>query len=104
MVPRPSPNAAVCIDDLSPDASMAADHCNPKAMELIDVATQVTRTVPPPAEVQDFGVVGGARFSPDGKQLAFALARRNPDNEQGWVALAEVAGGPVPADRDQPGE
>jgi Tol biopolymer transport system component len=94
LVPRPSPNAMICIDDLSPDASLAADHCNPKVMELIDVSTHVTRTVSLPSEVADFGVVGGARFNPDGKQLAYALARNNPDNEQGWVALADVAGGP----------
>ena len=30
LVHQPAPNAVICIDDLSPDASTAADHCNPK--------------------------------------------------------------------------
>ena len=58
------------------------------------MATGITRTVTLPAEVPLFGTTGGARFSPDSKTLAFALARRNPDDEQGWVAVAGVAGGP----------
>ncbi len=91
---RPAaPNAAICIDDLSADGTLAADHCNGQAMEVIEVATGVTRTVAAPAGVPAFAAIGGARFSPDGKTLAFAMARRNPDDEQGWVAVADVAGG-----------
>lgn len=88
-----SPNALVCIDDLSPDEKAVADHCQVKSMEVIDIASHKAKAVQAPTDVPQYGVVGGARFSPDGSRLAYALARGEPDNEQGWVALADVASG-----------
>jgi tricorn protease-like protein len=41
--------------------------------------------------------MGSARFSPDGKQVAFALAKANPDDEQGWIALGASSGGTAKA-------
>ncbi len=86
-----APNAAICIDDLSADGTLVADHCNGQAMEVIEVSTGITRTIAAPANVPTFAAIGGARFSADGKTLAFAMARRDPDDEQGWVAVADVA-------------
>jgi hypothetical protein len=93
LVPERAANAAICIDDLSPDEKLIADHCSPQAMEIVDIATQKTTAVTAPADVTQFGSVGGARFSPDSTQLAYGLARNDPNNEQGWVAVADVASG-----------
>lgn len=84
------PKAAICIDDLSPDEKLAADHCDPTKMHVIDVASGSVKNVDAPANVPEFGAVGGARFSPDNTRLAYGLARHNPDDEQGWVAVADV--------------
>ncbi len=93
LVHERSKNAAVCIDDLSPDEKLVADHCSPKNMELIDLTSGKAVVVQAPANVPDFGIVGGARFSPDSSRLAYALARRDPENEQGWVAITEALNG-----------
>jgi len=89
VVHKIAPNAAVCIDDLSPDETQVADHCKVNGMEVINLTTEATRVITPPSDIPQFGVVGGARFSPDGSRFAYALARRDPSNEQGWVAVSE---------------
>ena len=89
VVHKIAPNAAVCIDDLSSDGTQVADHCKVNGMEVINLTTKATRVIAPPSDIPQFGVVGGARFSPDGSRLAYALARRDPSNEQGWVAVSE---------------
>jgi hypothetical protein len=91
LIPQAAPNAAVCIDDLSPDEKLAADHCPLKNMEVIDMASRTAKVVNAPPTVPQFGLVGGARFSPDSARLAYGLARNDPNNEQGWVAVADVA-------------
>lgn len=87
------PKAAICIDDLSADEKLAADHCQIKSMQVTDIASHAVKAISAPANVADFATVGGARFSPDGTRLAYGLARNNPDNEQGWLAVADVASG-----------
>ena len=88
-----APNAAVCIDDLSPDEMQVVDHCNPDNLQVVNLTTGAGRVINPPANVPQFGAMGGARFSPDGSRLAFALARHDPSNEQGWVAVSDGTGG-----------
>ena len=80
-------NALVCIDDLSSNAQLMADHCGAQNMRVTNLADNKTTVINPPANIGPIGAVGGARFSPNGSTLAYALARRQPDNEQGWVAV-----------------
>lgn len=87
------PKAAICFDDLSPNEKLAADHCQIKSMQVTDIASHAVKAISAPANVADYGAVGGARFSPDNTRLAYGLARNNPDDEQGWLALADVASG-----------
>jgi tricorn protease-like protein len=64
-----------------------------------------TTTIQPPADVTGFSLVGSARFSPDLTRVAFALAKRDPENEQGWVAVSEgLSGGSKLIVTSQPGE
>lgn len=93
MLHERAPDAAVCIDDLSPNDRWVADHCKVKSMEVTDLTNRSVKSIAAPANVTQFGSVGGARFSPDSARLAYALARQDPNNEQGWVALADVARG-----------
>jgi hypothetical protein len=47
-----------------------------------------------PADPAEFGQMGSALFSPDEARVAYALARGNPDGEQGWVAVSDALSGP----------
>lgn len=93
LVAAADPKAAICFDDLSPDEKLAADHCQIKSMQVTDIASHAVKPISTPANVAAYGTVGGARFSPDDTRLAYGLARNNPDDEQGWVAVADVATG-----------
>lgn len=89
-------NQMICLDDLSPDERLAAHHCAEGGqIGLLDLQTNedAGSISPPPEIAEQVGAVGSARFSPDGSRVAFALARRNPDDEQGWVAVSDGLAG-----------
>jgi hypothetical protein len=86
------PDAAsgvICLDDFAPDASLVALHCAPKTIDVLDTTTGGIGQVAPPAAVSDWQLHGDVRISPDQSRVAYALARGNPDNEQGWVAVSD---------------
>jgi hypothetical protein len=86
------PDAAagvICLDDFAPDAGLVALHCAPKTIDVLDTTTGGIGQVAPPAAVTDWQLHGDARLSPDQTRVAYALARGNPDNEQGWVAVSD---------------
>jgi hypothetical protein len=83
----------ICLDDLFEQASLVADHCTEGRITVRDLTSGQTSEIQPPAEVTEAGALGSARFSPNGSQVAFALARRNPEGEQGWVAVSDGLGG-----------
>jgi len=88
-----SSGPVVCLDAISGDYRFVADHCSQKTITVRDLTTGASSTIEPPTEVTDFGALGSARFSPDGKRVAFALAKRNLENEQGWVAVSDSTSG-----------
>ncbi len=83
----------VCLDAVSADFQYVADHCSQDKITIRDLTSNETTTILPPADVSGFRVVGSARFSPDGSRLAYALARSDPENEQGWVAVSDGTSG-----------
>jgi len=84
----------VCLDAISGDYRYVADHCSQNTITVRDLVSGGTTTIQPPREISPlFRTLGSARFSPDGRRLAFALARRNPDSEQGWVAVSDGTSG-----------
>lgn len=78
----------ICIDDLSANERYVAYHCGDKTIGVFDLTTLKATTIQPPAQPQ-FAVLGSVRFSPDSARVAFAAARRNPDDEQGWVMVSD---------------
>ncbi len=82
---------AVCIDDLSPDERLVAHHCaEDNGTSIVDLqAGTITSIALPPEVASEVRVTGSGRFSPDSQRLAYGLARRDPENEQGWVAVAD---------------
>jgi hypothetical protein len=87
----------VCLDALSLDFRYVADHCTQGVITIRDLQLGGSVIIQTPAGIADAQQQGSARFSPDGKQVAYALAKGNPDEEQGWVALGASSGGPAKA-------
>jgi hypothetical protein len=78
----------ICLDELSSDERLVADHCAQTAITIRDLSSGQSATIQPPAEATGFSLVGSAPFSPDLTRVAFALAKRDPSNEQGWAAIS----------------
>jgi len=86
------PDAAagtICLDDFAPDVSLVALHCNQKSIDVLDTTTGTLVQIAPPAAITDWQVHGDVRLSPDQSRVAYALARGDPNNEQGWVAVSD---------------
>jgi len=95
----------MCIDELSSDERLIADRCAKTSIAIHDLSSGQTTTIHPPADVTGFKFVGSARFNPDLTRVAFALAKNNPDAEQGWVAVSDsLSGGSKLVVTGKPGE
>ncbi|HSB65314.1 MAG TPA: hypothetical protein VLD65_01975 [Anaerolineales bacterium] len=94
VIPPVSPGeVAICLDAISGDYRYVADHCTTGAITVRDLQSSGTTTIQMPADFTSYGAMGTARFSPSGDRVAFALAKHNPDDEQGWVAIGSSSGG-----------
>lgn len=83
----------MCIDELSSDERLIADRCAKTLIAIHDLSSGQTTTIQPPADVTGFKFVGSARFNPDLTRVAYALAKNDPDAEQGWVAVSDSLSG-----------
>lgn len=88
-----SSGKASCLDAISGDYRYVADNCSQNVITIRDLTSGGTTTIQPPDGLTGFRTLGSARFSPDGSRLAFALAKSNPDAEQGWVAVSDSTKG-----------
>lgn len=83
-------------EDVMPDDSLIAyvvsEDPRGKGIATVDPATGLQKFYPitPPAP---FTLLGNVRFSPDGKEVAFAMAVGDPDHEQGAVYRLNLATG-----------
>ncbi len=94
-----------CIDELSSDERLIADHCAKTSIAIQDLSSGQTTTIQPPTDVSGFNFVGSARFNPDLTRVAFALAKGDPNAEQGWVAVSDgLSGGSKLIVTGKPGE
>src|SRR5690606_24250279 len=83
----------ICIDDLSPDEQLIVHHCDPDRLTLFDMASGESTAVESPVTAGENQLAGSARFSPDGSRVAYGIARGNPEDELGYLILADVASG-----------
>ena len=79
----------ICLDDFAPDVSLVALHCNGKTIDLLDTTTGTIGQITAPAGAADWQAHGDARLSPNQSRVAYGLARGDPNNEQGWVAVSD---------------
>ncbi len=78
----------ICIDSVSPNDKLVAYHCSGKGIGVLDLATKKSSVIQLPADLKEVKALGDARFSPDSTRIAFAAARSNPDDEQGWILVS----------------
>jgi len=87
-----SKEPVACLDAISADFRYVAEHCSQNVIRIRDLNSGGSSTFNPPANTASgYQVAGSARFSPDGKQLAYAIAKSAQDNEQGWVVVSDTA-------------
>jgi hypothetical protein len=87
-----SDEPAACLDALSPDFLYVVEHCSQNIIRIRDLTSGSASIFKPPADITSGSqVAGSARFSPDGKKLAYAIAKGIQDNEQGWVVVSDIA-------------
>ena len=95
----------LCLDELSSDERLVADHCDDTSIAIRDLSSGQKTIIQPPANVTGFAAIGSARFNPDMTRVAFALAKRDPGDELGWVAVSDsLSGGSKLIVTGQPGE
>jgi hypothetical protein len=78
----------ICIDGVSPNDKFVAYHCTNKSIGIYDLTAKKTTTIALPTDLKEAKVLGDTRFNPDSTRVAFAAARNNPDNEQGWIIVS----------------
>lgn len=95
LIPFDLASNVLCLGDLNIAVGVAVGNCTDRTvMTVYDLDRDSENgTILPPAELTDFTVLGSARFSPDAARVAFALARGNPESEQGWVAVSDGMSG-----------
>ncbi len=78
----------VCIDGVSPNDKLVAYHCSGKGIGVLDLATKKSSVIQLPADLKEVKALGNARFNPDSTRIAFAAARNDPNDEQGWILVS----------------
>ena len=89
----PSTGPQACLDAISGDHRFVADHCAQNVLTIRDLQSGKSTTIQAPQDVIGYRLVGSARFSPSGDRVAFALAQGDPNNERGWVVVADRTSG-----------
>jgi hypothetical protein len=100
-----NPNGRLtCLDDVSSDVRLVANHCDLTAISILDLGRNESLKIVAPDEVRG-NRVGSARFNADTSRVAFAIAHGDPANEQGWVAVSDkLYGGSQLIMASNPGE
>ncbi len=81
-----------CLDAISPDFLYVAEHCSQNNIRIRDLTTGGASIFIPPTDITTGSqLAGSARFSPDGKKLAYAVAKGVQDAEQGWVVVSDTS-------------
>ncbi|NJD60213.1 MAG: hypothetical protein C3F13_06425 [Anaerolineales bacterium] len=94
IIPQASPSGPqTCLDAISGDYRNVADHCVADMITIRDLQSGTLTTIQAPSGFTSYKVMGSTQFSPAGDRVAFAMAKNNPDDEQGWVAIGNTAGG-----------
>lgn len=94
LVPQaPATGPQTCLDTISGDYRFVADSCTPNLITVRDLQSGTSSAIQMQAGFTSFRLIGGARFSPSGDRVAFALAKHDPSDEQGWVAIGNSSGG-----------
>ncbi|HRF46056.1 MAG TPA: hypothetical protein PLC98_00420, partial [Anaerolineales bacterium] len=87
------PTRPACIDDLAPDALSVVERCGTVKELIIRYLGGPTTTIQAPPTIKGDATIGSARFSPDGRRVAFALTSTGLPDTISWVAVSDGLGG-----------
>lgn len=87
------PGRIACIDDLAPDGKSVVEHCGTVKELIIRYLGGPTTTIQAPPTVKGDAAIGSARYSPDGRRIAFALTSTGLPEVVSWVAVSDGLGG-----------
>jgi len=93
VIPLDPSKPQTCLDAISGDYRFVADHCAQGVITVRDLQAGSAVTIQLPPDFSGYKVMGSARFSPAGERVAFALAKGDPNAEQGWLAVGNSTGG-----------
>ena len=90
LVPSDGPQG--CLDSISKDYRYVAEHCSEDFIRIRDLTSDGTANILLPDDLPSGSKhLGSSRFSPDGSRIAYAIAKGDPNNEQGWVVVSDTA-------------
>lgn len=87
---QPETEFRMCLSGVTPDLTRIGFSCDDSGAGKVSIRTVAngqTRFVP---DLPEQNVAGSMRFSPSSAWLAYSIARRNPDDERGQVAVVPV--------------
>ncbi len=92
VIPEGTDKPQACLDSVSVDFRYVAEHCSQNFIRILDLASGGSSIFTPPSGLSSgYQLVGSARFSPDGRRLAYAVAKGVQDGEQGWIVVSDTA-------------
>jgi hypothetical protein len=88
----PSDGPQDCLDTISKDYRYVAEHCSEDFIRIRDLTSGDSANILLPDDFpSEYKHLGSSRFSPDGTRIAYAIAKGDSSNEQGWVVVSDTA-------------
>ncbi len=84
---KPAQAYEVCLSGVAPDLSRVVFGCSEAGAGKVSLLTVADGVRVPVPDLPEQGQAGSARFSPSGTWLAYGIARGDPENERGQVAV-----------------
>jgi hypothetical protein len=87
---KPEGEFSMCLSGVSPDLTRIGFGCDDTGGGKVSVRTMADGQTTSVPDLPEQNVAGSLHFSPSSTWLAYSIARRDPDNERGQVAVVPV--------------
>lgn len=91
----PTGKGGLCLRALSPDTMTTISSCGGSAPSQLVMYNHTTKKATEIAALSEQGQAGSVFYSPDGKMIAYAIAKGNADAETGKLVVVPSGGSPV---------
>lgn len=87
---QPETEFRMCLSGVAPDLTRIGLSCDDSGAGKVSIRTVADGQTTFVPDLPEQNVAGSMRFSPSSAWLAYSIARRNPDDERGQVAVVPV--------------